>query len=362
MRPTRFSSMRAAVATVATSLLAATLLLVPSTGQAATGAPALSADQQIAVADEATSLAESLGSDRTAGTYLDQSTGRMVVNVTDSAAAQAVRAAGGVAKIVTHSTADLERATARLAAAPTITGTAWSVDPVTNQVVVSVDETVSGPEVAQLRSVSRPFGSAVRIERTPGTFDLAISGGQAIFGGSSRCSLGFNVRSGSGRQYLVTAGHCTNIASTWYANSSHTALIGPRVVSRFPTDDYGVVRYDSSISRPGNVYLWNGSFRDITNAGNPFIGQSVLRSGSTTGLHGGSVTGLNATVNYPQGTVFGMIQTNVCAEPGDSGGSLFAGNTALGITSGGSGNCSSGGTTFFQPITEVLNRHGLSVY
>ena len=79
-------------------------------------------------------------------------------------------------------------------------------------------------------------------------------------------------------------------------------------------------------------------------------------------MHGGSVTGLNATVNYPQGTVFGLIRTSVCAEPGDSGGSLFAGNTALGITSGGSGNCSSGGTTFFQPVTEVLNRFGLSVY
>lgn len=361
MRPTRFSSLRAAAATAVTGLLAATLLLVPSTGQAAPGAE-LSAEQQIAVAEETTSLVESLGADRTAGTYLDQETGRMVVNVTDPAAAQAVRAAGGVAKLVTHSTAALERVTTRLEAAPTITGTAWSVDPVTNQVVITVDDTVSGPELAQLQAVTRPFASAVRFEHSPGTLQLAIAGGQAIYGGSSRCSLGFNTRSSSGRRYIVTAGHCTNIASTWYANSSHSSLIGPRVVSSFPGNDYGVIRYDSSISNPGYVYLWNGSYRDITNAGNPFVGQSVLRSGSTTGLHGGSVTGLNATVNYPQGTVFGLIRTSVCAEPGDSGGSLFAGNTALGITSGGSGNCSSGGTTFFQPVTEVLNRYGLSVY
>jgi hypothetical protein len=45
-----------------------------------------------------------------------------------------------------------------------------------------------------------------------------------------------------------------------------------------------------------------------------------------------------------------------------SGGALFAGATAIGTTSGGSGNCSSGGTTFFQPITEPLGRFGLSVY
>jgi hypothetical protein len=60
--------------------------------------------------------------------------------------------------------------------------------------------------------------------------------------------------------------------------------------------------------------------------------------------------------------VSGLIRTNVCAEPGDSGGSLVAGNQAQGVTSGGSGNCSSGGTTYFQPVTEALSRYGVSVY
>ena len=67
-------------------------------------------------------------------------------------------------------------------------------------------------------------------------------------------------------------------------------------------------------------------------------------------------------MNYAEGTVTGLIRTNVCAEGGDSGGPLFAGTTALGLTSGGSGNCSSGGTTFFQPVNEVLSRYGVSVY
>ena len=74
------------------------------------------------------------------------------------------------------------------------------------------------------------------------------------------------------------------------------------------------------------------------------------------------MTALNATVNYAEGTVSGLIRTNVCAEPGDSGGSLFAGGTALGLTSGGSGNCSTGGTTYFQPVTEALSRYGVSVF
>lgn len=80
-------------------------------------------------------------------------------------------------------------------------------------------------------------------------------------------------------------------------------------------------------------------------------------------MHPGTVQALNVTVNYgADGIVYGMIQTNVCAEPGDSGGPLFDGNNAVGLTSGGSGNCSSGGTTFFQPVTEPLSVYGVSVY
>jgi streptogrisin D len=88
----------------------------------------------------------------------------------------------------------------------------------------------------------------------------------------------------------------------------------------------------------------------------------VNRRGSTTGTRSGQVLGLNATVRYPQGTVTGMIRTSVCAQPGDSGGPLYRGTSALGLTSGGSGNCSTGGTTYFQPVTEALNAYGVSVW
>ena len=67
-------------------------------------------------------------------------------------------------------------------------------------------------------------------------------------------------------------------------------------------------------------------------------------------------------MNYPQGTVSGLIRTNICAQPGDSGGPLFTGTAALGLTSGGWGNCTTGGTTFFQPVTEALSVYGAQVY
>ncbi|HEX2771925.1 MAG TPA: S1 family peptidase [Micromonosporaceae bacterium] len=350
MRPARSPIRRVATALAAAALVAGSLVGAP----AAQAAPAASPEA-------ATSLADRLGA-RSAGTYLDSATGRMVVTVTGEAAAREVRAAGAVAKVVSRGEADLDKVTAALDRAAKVPGSAWFVDPASNQVVVSVDSTVTGAKLAKVQQVTDRFGGAVRIEKTAGTLSVRINGGQAIYGGGYRCSLGFNVRSGS-TYYLLTAGHCTNLASSWYTNSSRTTYIGPRVGTSFPGNDYGIVRYDnSSVSHPGSVYLYNGTSRDITAAGNAYVGQSVSRSGSTTGLRSGSVTGLNATVNYAEGTVYGMIRTNVCAQGGDSGGSLFSGNTALGLTSGGSGNCTTGGTTFFQPVTEPLSAYGVAVY
>jgi streptogrisin C len=71
--------------------------------------------------------------------------------------------------------------------------------------------------------------------------------------------------------------------------------------------------------------------------------------------------GYNQTVNYANGPVHEMTKTNACAEGGDSGGSFISGNQAQGVTSGGSGNCSSGGTTFYQPVNPILSKYGLTL-
>jgi len=359
---------RGAVAALAGSgLVAAALLGTPtaqagstaSTGRVSTAVGGDNAPR--AEVRDATQVERRLGSDA-AGTYYDARTERMVVTVTDKRDFAAVRAAGAQPRLVRFSASQLERVTDALTARATIPGTAWAIDPRGNEVDVTADTTVSRSEMAQLREVTRQFAARTDVARTPGTLQPLIAGGQAIYAsGGGRCSLGFNVRSGS-TYYFLTAGHCTDISYYWYANSSLTTYLGYRAGSSFPGNDYGIVRYRSSISKPGMVYLYNGNYQDITSAANPYVGQYVRRSSSTTGLRGGYVQALNATVNYAEGPVYGLIQTNVCAEPGDSGGSLFAGSTALGLTSGGSGNCSVGGTTYFQPVTEVLNRYGVSVY
>jgi streptogrisin B len=240
-----------------------------------------------------------------------------------------------------------------------VPGTAWAVDSKTNRLVVTVDSTVSQAEIAKIKEQAGANADALTIKRTPGKFTKLIQGGDAIYASSWRCSLGFNVQNSSGAQFFVTAGHCTDGAGTWYSNSGRTTVIGSTAGSSFPGNDYGIVRYSGSVSRPGTA---NGV--DITRAATPAVGTTVIRDGSTTGTHSGRVTALNATVNYGGGDVVsGLIQTNVCAEPGDSGGPLYGSNgTAYGLTSGGSGNCSTGGTTFFQPVTEALSAYGVSVY
>jgi streptogrisin B len=235
-----------------------------------------------------------------------------------------------------------------------VRGIAWYVNRAADRVVVTADSTVSAAEVATIKQSAGAYARDIRIRHVPGTFRPLLSGGDAIYGGQYRCSLGFNVVSGS-TYYFLTAGHCGKVAATWYTNAGHTTLIGPTVNYSFPGNDYALVRYaNTSLSHPGGFTVADA-----------FVGESVKRKGSTTGTHGGTVTALNVSVRYVgrlHGVVSGLIQTNVCAEPGDSGGPLYDGTKALGLTSGGSGDCTSGGTTFFQPVREAANAYGVTVY
>lgn len=275
-------------------------------------------------------------------------------------AAVAIPSATAADATTTFSAAQLARTSDSVLKAD-IPGTAWAVDDKANRVVVTADSTVSEAEIAKIKWQAGTTADALTIKKTPGRLSKLISGGDAIYASSWRCSLGFNVRSGS-TYYFLTAGHCTDGAGNWWSNSGRTTLLGATSGSSFPTNDYGIVKYASSY--PTSSISGTVGSVDITRAATPSVGTTVYRRGSTTGTHSGRVTALNATVNYGGGdVVYGMIQTTVCAEPGDSGGPLYSnGGVAYGLTSGGSGNCSSGGTTFFQPVTEALSAYGVSVF
>jgi streptogrisin D len=308
----------------------------------------------VQAATVASSLSAELGAS-TAGSYLNEA-GKVVVTVTDAAAANRVLQAGAIPQIVTRSAAALAATSAELTRTATVPGTAWGVDPVSNKVVVSIDPSVTGANLAKVNAAVARLGDAVTVEHLSSTFSTLASGGDAIYSGGFRCSLGFNVRSGNTFSFL-TAGHCGNIGATWFSNSARTVVLGTRAGTSFPGNDYAIIRYTAAGTPPGTV-----GGQDITSAGTPVVNQTVTRRGSTTGVHTGRVTQLNATVNYAEGSVTGTIRTTVCAEGGDSGGPLYSGTTAYGLTSGGSGNCTTGGVTFFQTVTEALSVFGVSVF
>jgi Alpha-lytic protease prodomain/Trypsin len=305
-------------------------------------------------------LTRTLGA-RAAGAYLDAASGALVVNVLDARTAATVRAAGATPRLVARSLARLDRIKAALDAARrrAPAGASWSVDLPSNKVLVSVP---SGSAAAAFLAKARSYGAAVRVERAAAAATQAFYGGQAILRGGSRCSAGFNTRAGSGNLYVLTAGHCTNLGGTWTTSSGQT--IGPVAASSFPGNDYGAIRISNPAALdPRGGVLYFGAFRDITGASRVPVGSSACKTGSTTGTTCGTVLAYNVTVNYAEGTVYGLTRTNICTQPGDSGGAMFAGSQAQGITSGGTiGGCSqSGFRSFFQPADEPLGTYGLTL-
>ncbi|MEV0444181.1 S1 family peptidase [Streptomyces spectabilis] len=298
--------------------------------------------------------------DDSAGTYVDRRTGKLIVTVTSEAAAERARAAGATPQRVRRSAALLDSAMDALESRAKITGTSWGVDPRTNQIAVQADSSVSARDLARLRRVADSLDGAVRVSRVPGTFQREVAGGDAIYGGGSRCSAAFNVTKGSTR-YFVTAGHCTNLSANWAATSGGAA-VGVREGTSFPTNDYGIVRYTDGSSPAGNVNLYNGGHQEISSAADAVVGQSLRKSGSTTKVTSGTVTAVNVTVNYSDGPVHGMVRTTACSAGGDSGGAHFAGTVALGIHSGSSGCTGTNGSAIHQPVREALAAYGVSVY
>lgn len=245
--------------------------------------------------------------------------------------------------------------------------TSWGVDTQSGRVVVSVVAS-DKRALAKARAAIADLPAA-RIELVSERVHpyWNIIGGQAITTGGARCSAGFNARNSAGTRYVLTAGHCTELGGTWRGVGG---TLGPVAGTSFPTNDYGRIRVTSSAAASTRFVDRYSSGGDVTvgGAGNAAVGAAVCRSGSTTGWRCGTVQATNQTVNYGGGDVVsGLTRTSACAEPGDSGGPYVSNPgsgtrvTAFGLLSGGSGNCRTGGTTFYQPVTEVLGAYGVTL-
>ncbi|MGA1836095.1 cell wall-binding repeat-containing protein [Herbiconiux sp. 11R-BC] len=121
--------------------------------------------------------------------------------------------------------------------------------------------------------------------------------------------------------------------------------------------DYGLVATDPAWSAVPRVGTWNSNagpvtagtqqvLRDYTQA---IVGQSICKSGRTTGWTCGTVQAVDELVDVEdhsgQGVQVNSVISSMCALPGDSGGAVLSGAYAIGLLSAGdfASSCSESG-------------------
>ncbi|MEU7526733.1 S1 family peptidase [Saccharothrix sp. NPDC042600] len=297
-------------------------------------------------------LVPGLGDDH-GGSWLDETTAKLVVAVTTTEDAEQVRAAGAEARVVTRTLRAIESVKTeldqRLDAEPDAFAgvAAWHADPKSNAVVITV---VSGqtPGAAVRDAVAR-HGDAVRVVETDAAPAAAalLRGGDGYWSGAVRCSAGFNAVNGNNR-YFLTAGHCGPYGTPTSANGTAIGVVSH---STFPGVDRAAVRVSNTAAwQQGpwvNAYANEAKYY-IHGKKSSLAGTSVCKSGATTKLTCGVIKAKGETIlmdhdNNPNTAavkVSNLTRHNACVEPGDSGGSNFSWeatkrNYAEGMTSAG---------------------------
>lgn len=329
---------------LASAGLVALAVAIPFSNSASADQPAAPANE-IAMARTADSLSSTLGNDF-GGSWLAD--GHLVVAVTDAARADEVTDAGAVAKVVRHSSTELDSMVTGMNAAEATAPdsvTVWGVDVRNNAVNMTVLPGTAEAGKAFAASVGVTDVRITESAEQPHLF-ADIQGGEPYIIGSSRCSVGFSVNGG-----FVTAGHCEALTGGGALSKDGVAL-GEWGGSQFPGSDYAWVRTTGDwnpVGQVSGVGAVSGSQEATTGAG-------VSKSGSTTGVTQGTIGDKNQTVNYPEGTITGLTATNALCQPGDSGGSFISDGQAQGVVSGGNT-----ATCYFQPVNPILSAFGLSL-
>jgi streptogrisin C len=292
------------------------------------------------------SLSAALG-DSYGGASFDALTGKLSVGVTDAAKLAQVRANGAEAKLVRFSAKQLDSTVDILnageATAPKSL-TSWGVDTVGNRITVTVapGQVAAADAYITKSGVDRSAVTVVEATDAP-KLQYDVRGGDAYYiANQARCSIGFSTTSG-----FLSAGHCAAIGSS--LTGYNQVAMGSFTRYSFPTNDYSLAAVNSNWVPRGVI---NNGTR-VSGSTAAATGASVCKSGSTTAVTCGTIGAKNQTVRYAEGTVYGMTATNVRSAAGDSGGSLYSGNQAQGLLSGGNTT-----VTYFFPVNAALSGTG----
>lgn len=252
-----------------------------------------------------------------------------------------------------------------------------SLDPRTNAVVIETSAATSKSVEAAVEQLAQRSPVAVEVHTSSESMDEAsLTGCNPYYwekdcsiplrGGTGlhihnepifTCTIGYRARGWNGQPYVLTAGHCfgedpkANPVKNWDSEDEFENLhyIGELASRSYVPHDWGKISAAGSYwdvpSWPSKIVKWTAynepagivnEWYPIEAEGWAFVGQTVYHSGETTGTSWGVVKAVNETVAFE--TPYGkQTFTNMnrakggCAHEGDSGGPVFAAETALGM-------------------------------
>ncbi len=186
-----------------------------------------------------------------------------------------------------------------------------------------------------------------------------INAGGAI-GNGGYCSMGFRARYYSVDGY-VTAGHCVRGMSYIKEGKVKYAQF-----SNNQKYDYAFIQTDSDYVPTNNLEYPEINIMTLAvvkNIPKITVNMAIAKVGNKTEYTSGKVTGLNQNVYYDNedATIYGLVQTNLKAGQGDSGGIIFiprtdsnGGPIPIGVLSGGrNGIFGLGRATYFTSINDM---------
>lgn len=207
---------------------------------------------------------------------------------------------------------------------------------VTAGVPAGLDDT--RPQVSSdISNRLREVGVGSFIVRTAGLSqdESRYGGGRLEVTGSETlaCTAGFNVVNSAGVTGISTAGHCSNLlthentsGSTEYATTYKSGHHGT----------YGDFQWSiTGDTEPDDFYYSWSSTRDVAAVASPLVNQNLCRFGHITGAQCAEVETNSVCSTTSAGTACNLTRMKKdTAQPGDSGGPWYYGNTAYGIHKG----------------------------
>lgn len=175
------------------------------------------------------------------------------------------------------------------------------------------------------------------------------------FGPNGRCAVGATVKGG-----FVTSGKCG--APGEVVRTATGVVVGTVRASTYPNPSSAWVSVTSAWEPVGAYRYPGGRDTPVLGSTPAPVGSTVCGFSPTTGWRCGTLLNRNVSVSFPDGTLHGLLLTSLCFEPGTPLGSpLFSGGQLQGLLVGFSGNCSTGGRSYYTPINEILQRYGLTL-